>query len=72
MTIADLELTERDQVQSCDEWIIRHHYLHDASLVGEHMRYAANTIRQRFLSANGGRQRLHAPIFAKQPQFLDL
>ncbi len=36
-----LELTERDQVQRCDALITEHHYLHDASLVGEHLRYAA-------------------------------
>lgn len=36
-----LELTERDQVQRCDALITQHHYLHDASLVGEHLRYAA-------------------------------
>ncbi len=32
----------------------------------------AKTFRQRFLSANGGLQRLHALIFAKHPQLLDL
>ena len=36
-----LELTERDQVQCCDALITEHHYLYDASLVGEHLRYAA-------------------------------
>ena len=36
-----VELTERDQVQRCDALITEHHYLHDASLVGEHLRYAA-------------------------------
>lgn len=36
-----IELTERDQVQRCDELIAKHHYLRDASLVGEHMRYVA-------------------------------
>lgn len=36
-----LELTERDQFQRCDALITEHHYLHDASLVGEHLRYAA-------------------------------
>lgn len=36
-----LELTEPEQVQRCDELITQHHYLHDASLVGEHLRYAA-------------------------------
>lgn len=36
-----VELTERDQVQRCDVLITEHHYLHDASLVGEHLRYAA-------------------------------
>ncbi len=36
-----LELTERDQVQRCDALITQHHYLRDASLVGEHLRYAA-------------------------------
>jgi len=34
----------------------------------------ANTksFRQRFLSAHGGRERLHALIFAKTPEVLDL
>jgi hypothetical protein len=36
-----IELTERDQIQRCDAFITEHHYLHDASLVGEHLRYAA-------------------------------
>ncbi len=36
-----LELTESDQVQRCDALITQHHYLHDASLVGEHLRYVA-------------------------------
>ena len=36
-----LELTERDQVRRCDALISEHQYVHDASLVGEHLRYAA-------------------------------
>lgn len=36
-----VELTEPDQVQRCDTLLTEHHYLHDATLVGEHMRYAA-------------------------------
>jgi hypothetical protein len=30
------------------------------------------SFRQRFLSARGGRERLHALLFAKKPQVLDL
>lgn len=30
------------------------------------------SFRQRFLSAHGGHERLHALIFAKHPQVLDL
>lgn len=30
------------------------------------------TFRKRFLSARGGRERLHALVFAKHPQILDL
>jgi len=39
-----------------------------------HPKSKANTksFRQRFLSARGGRERLHALIFAKNPQVLDL
>lgn len=36
-----LELVEPGEVQRCDALITDHHYLHDASLVGEHLRYAA-------------------------------
>jgi hypothetical protein len=34
-------LTEPDDVKRCDQLIVEHHYLHDATLVGEHLRYAA-------------------------------
>ena len=30
-----------DDVARCDELIVEHHYLHDATLVGQHLRYAA-------------------------------
>lgn len=33
-------LSKPDDVASCDELIVEHHYLHDATLVGEHLRYA--------------------------------
>ena len=36
-----LELVEPGEVQRCDALITDHHYLHDASLVGEHLRYVA-------------------------------
>jgi len=34
-------LSHADDVARCDELIVEHHYLHDATLVGEHLRYAA-------------------------------
>lgn len=33
-------LTNSDDVARCDELIVEEHYLHDATLVGEHLRYA--------------------------------
>ena len=33
-------LTSPADTAQCDEAIVRHHYLHNASLVGEHLRYA--------------------------------
>lgn len=33
-------LTTLKDVSRCDQLIVEHHYLHDASLVGEHLRYA--------------------------------
>lgn len=33
-------LTHPDDVARCDELIVEEHYLHDATLVGEHLRYA--------------------------------
>ena len=33
-------LSKPDDVARCDELIVEHHYLHDATLVGEHLRYA--------------------------------
>ena len=33
-------LCKPDDVARCDELIVEHHYLHDATLVGEHLRYA--------------------------------
>lgn len=33
-------LTRAEEIKRCDELIIKHHYLHDVSLVGEHLRYA--------------------------------
>lgn len=34
-------LTDGADVAKCDQLIVEHHYLHDATLVGEHLRYAA-------------------------------
>lgn len=34
-------LTEPEEVARCDAFITQHHYLHNAILVGEHLRYAA-------------------------------
>jgi hypothetical protein len=34
-------LSEAESVAQCDRLIVEHHYLHDATLVGEHVRYAA-------------------------------
>jgi hypothetical protein len=36
-------LSKPDEVARCDELIFEHHYLHDATLVGEHLRYAATS-----------------------------
>lgn len=33
-------LTRPEDVARCDELMVQHHYLHSASLVGEHLRYA--------------------------------
>jgi hypothetical protein len=33
-------LTSRDEAARCDATIVEHHYLHDATLVGEQLRYA--------------------------------
>jgi hypothetical protein len=35
-------------------------------------KFNTKSFRQRFLSARGGRERLHALIFAKNPAALDL
>ena len=35
-------LCKPDDVARCDELIVAHHYLHDATLVGEHLRYAVS------------------------------
>src|SRR6266498_3932431 len=35
-------LTSRKDTARCDELIVEHHYLHDATLVGEQMRYVAS------------------------------
>ncbi len=34
-------LTGREEYGRCDELIVEEHYLHDATLVGEHLRYVA-------------------------------
>jgi hypothetical protein len=34
-------LSDSEDISRCDELILEHHYLHDATLVGEHLRYAA-------------------------------
>ncbi|MHC1763905.1 MAG: ISAs1 family transposase [Verrucomicrobiia bacterium] len=33
-------LTSREDIARCDRVIVKHHYLHSVSLVGEHLRYA--------------------------------
>lgn len=33
-------LSDPDDIARCDRLIVEHHYLHDATLVGEHLRYA--------------------------------
>lgn len=33
-------LTRPEEIARCDEAIVKHHYLHDVTLVGEHLRYA--------------------------------
>lgn len=33
-------LSQPEEISRCDEVIIKHHYLHDVTLVGEHLRYA--------------------------------
>jgi len=33
-------LSSPEDIARCNEAIVQHHYLHDATLVGEHMRYA--------------------------------
>jgi len=33
-------LTRPEQITRCDQLIVEHHYLHDVTLVGEHLRYA--------------------------------
>jgi len=35
-------LTSRKDIARCDELIVEHHYLHDATLVGEQLRYVAS------------------------------
>lgn len=42
-------LTKPEEVARCDELIFEHHYLHDATLVGEHLRYGA-TYRGKWLA----------------------
>ena len=32
-------LTQPEDILRCDQAIIEHHYLHDVTLVGEHLRY---------------------------------
>ena len=33
-------LSSREDIARCDQMLIEHHYLHDVTLVGEHLRYA--------------------------------
>src|ERR1041384_8577348 len=33
-------LTSPEDIARCDQLIVEHHYLHNVSLVGEHLRYA--------------------------------
>lgn len=42
-------LTASDDLARCDELIVEEHYLHDATLVGEHLRYVA-TFKGRWLA----------------------
>ena len=52
-------LTSDKDIKRCDQAIIDHHYLHNANLVGEHMRYAL-VYRGRWLSvATWGSAALH-------------
>jgi hypothetical protein len=41
-------VTSRKDIARCEELIVEHHYLHDATLVGEHLRYVA-TYKGRWL-----------------------
>ena len=34
------QLTSSEDIARCDQAIVQHHYLHDVTLVGEHLRYA--------------------------------
>lgn len=42
-------LTRADEIARCDQLIVEEHYLHDATLVGEHLRYVA-TYKGRWLA----------------------
>ena len=42
-------LSTRKEIKRCDRLLVKHHYLHDASLVGEHLRYVA-TFKGRWLA----------------------
>jgi uncharacterized protein DUF4338/DDE family transposase len=42
-------LTSREETTRCDQLLVEHHYLHDATLVGERLRYAA-TYQGRWLA----------------------
>src|SRR5438067_2448702 len=35
-------LTSKKEIARCDDLIVQHHYLHDATLVGEQLRYVAS------------------------------
>ncbi len=54
-----LLLTRPDDRERCDELILEHHYLHDATLVGEQLRYALVYKGQWYAVATWGAAALH-------------
>lgn len=52
-------LRDADEVARCDQLIVEHHYLHDATVVGEHLRYAVVYRGQWLALASWGAAALH-------------